>query len=614
MSSKSVVISLLLAAAAWCPTAARFTEPGSDTVPGFAVLPPLPKPDPRIQHPEHLAAQEHEFRLRHVFHHGTDNYPRLHRKLDVREDTKIKVADEDGNVSEAPRLTARSHAVTIQRLSDRSPQTIDSILDNGRMTGRAMSLPGSAWTVDAMPGPNVTDQDTVLSFARMASDAYVVDPNEGNWQDVHGGFNFSNEFGWQTDGLRGHIFSDKTNSTVVIALKGTSPAVFDGSETTTNDKINDNLFFSCCCGQGGQYWWKQVCDCQTTTYTCNSTCVVESLRDRNRYYYAAKELYGNVTEIYPDAQVWIAGHSLGGAVSSLLGLTYGLPVLTFEAPGEALPASRLGLPTPPGYTAGYHQRRDMTGGYHFGHTADPIFMGSCNTAGSFCTIAGYAMQSVCHTGLTCAYDTVEDFGWRVGIGTHRIQYVINNVLEKYDHPAECKPYANCTDCYNWEYFESHHSDPGSSTTTSSSSTQTRTRTRTETCKTPGWWGCLDESTTTTTTTSSTTSTSTSTCKTPGWFGCKDPTTTTSTTTFESKTKHSTTTSTSTCKTPGWFGCRDPTKTTSPLPHATAPPITPTPTQPPVVTETSIPRKLRCIHRTWFGWCVEWEEWDPRLEL
>ncbi|KAK0825089.1 putative lipase atg15 [Friedmanniomyces endolithicus] len=95
-------------------------------------------------------------------------------------------------------------------------------------------------------------------------------------------------------------------------------------------------------------------------------------------------------------------------------------------------ASHLGLPTPPGYKIGSHQSRVSTGIYHVGHTADPIYMGTCNAASSFCTLAGYAFQGVCHTGQTCIYDTVGDLGWRVGIGTHKIVNVISDVIEKYD--------------------------------------------------------------------------------------------------------------------------------------------------------------------------------------
>lgn len=492
--------------------------------------------------------------------------------------------------------------------------------------------------MDELWGPNVTDKETVLSMARIAADAYVTDRNDAEWQDVGGGFNYTEDFGWDNDGLRGHVFADTQNETVVIGIKGTSPAVFDGTETTTNDKINDNLFFSCCCGQGGQYTWHQVCDCQTSAYKCNSTCVTKALRNKNRYYYAAQEIYRNVSQIYPNADIWLAGHSLGGSTSSLVALTYGLPVVTFEAPGEAMPAARLGLPTPPGYQLGFGDKKVSTGGWHFGHTADPIFMGTCNTFSSVCTIAGYAMQSRCHTGLTCTYDTVGDLGWRSSSTTHKIVSVIKDVLLHYDNVAKCEPMVNCTDCFNWEFFESNHSDHKTSTSSSSS---TRT-TRTSTCKTPGWWGCLDETTTTsdvstrsdfstsvtttsttTTETTWTTTTTTSHCATPGWWGCKDsaPSSAISSITTPSQTSpppKTTAETTSTCKDPGWFGCNDPVSTSTEVITTTATQTTtsltvtydePAPTAP----ATGEP-KPTCARRAWWGRCKEWDGREEARDL
>ncbi|OLN85811.1 putative lipase atg15 [Colletotrichum chlorophyti] len=329
----------------------------------------------------------------------------------------------------------------------------------------------SDWTTDEVPGPNITDKATVLSLALMAANAYVEEEGQADWEEVGGPYNRSADFGWESDGLRGHIFADATNSTVVIGLKGTSPAVFDGDGTTTNDKINDNLFFSCCCAQQGQWTWHQVCDCATSTYSCNNTCVVQALNDEHRYYTAAKELYSNVTEIFPDANIWLSGHSLGGAVSSLLGLTYGLPVVTFEAVPEALAAGRLGLPVPPGADQMIHQARQNTGAYHFGHTADPIYIGTCNGATATCSFAGYAMESSCHSGKECVYDVVADKGWRVGIGTHKIRSVIHDVIMKYDTVPECKATPECRDCANWKMYESNGTE---TTTTSRSSTTSKT--------------------------------------------------------------------------------------------------------------------------------------------
>jgi lipase ATG15 len=491
-------------------------------------------------------------------------------------------------------LRALSEPITIHRLSDRRLATIEAHLSHARNTGEIISLAASHWTMDEIPGPNITDKETVVSLARAAADAYVETRKDLEWEDVGNVLNYSQSFGWQTDGLRGHIFADKDNATILVGLKGTSPAVFDGEGTTTKDKVNDNLFFSCCCAQGGQYFWRQVCDCYSTAYTCNQTCLIKALKNENRYYRAAIELYTNVTELYPDSIVWLTGHSLGGAVSSLLGMTFGIPTVTFEAPGEALAASRLGLPAPPDSDAKRPATRKFTGTYHFGHTADPVFMGTCNGATAACTLGGYAMESQCHAGLQCVYDTVSDLGWRVGIGNHKIHNVIDNVIRKYDKPPECVPDNECVDCFNWRYFESN----GSDSTTSSSSTRTTTRTRTSTCKTPGWWGCLDETTSTTTTssTSVTSSTSTSTCKTPGWFGCRDPTTTTSATSSSSATPAPPITvtptpsptpvsSSSSCHHPGWFGdCLDPASSTgSPKPPAVS---------------------HHCSTRGWLGGCLD----------
>lgn len=511
--------------------------------------------------------RKHEFTLRHIYHRGTYDQPDLHLRLDVTPDTKLSILSEDEYLPQPidePRisLTALSDALTIHRLADRRPSVIEGYLAHARSSGAAVTLAEDAWVMENIEAPNVTDKETVLTFAKMTANDYIEQPGTGDWNEISGRFNWSASFGWQRDGLRGHVYADEDNSTIIISLKGTSPALFDGAETTTNDKENDNLYFGCCCGQGGSYLARQVCDCATDVFTANLTCIVEAMREENRYYRAAIDLYTNATEIYPNANVWLAGHSLGGAMSGLLGITFGLPTITFEAIPEALPAARLGLPTPPGYDPLLPQKRRNTGLYHIGHTADPIYMGSCNGAGATCTWWGYSLESACHNGKTCVYDTVEDKGWRVGIGTHRIKSVITDVLGAYDAVPPCVAEEECYDCQLWKFFKSNGSEITTTTTTTTSTSTSLTRT--STCQTPGWWGCLDKTTTTTSSTTSTSSsTTTTTCKTPGWFGCKDPTTTASSI-YPSPTAP-TATPTSTCYDRGWFGCRDPTITQSPSP-------------------------------------------------
>lgn len=197
---------------------------------------------------------------------------------------------------------------------------------------------------------------------------------------------------------------------------------------------------------------------------------------RDRYYPAVLELYGNVTEIYPNATVWVTGHSLGGSVGSLLGLTYQLPTVTYEAPPERLPAYRLGLLAP--------SDGDYIGPYHFGNTADPVYMGTCNGLFASCTLGGYAFESQCHSGVRCVYDTVNDLQWHQIISHHSIEPVIKDVIEFYGTVPECKPEPECVDCALWKFTRTTSSESVSRTT---STTTTTSLTRTSVCKTPGWW-------------------------------------------------------------------------------------------------------------------------------
>ncbi|QGA15422.1 hypothetical protein EYB26_003080 [Talaromyces marneffei] len=514
--------------------------------------------------PQGQGHEKHEFTLRHIYHRGTDEDPDLHLRFDVTPETRLQVLSEDTGLPESietypESLTAHSRPMIIHRLADRRPSVMESYRVHARSSGTAITLPDNAWVLDETTGPDVTSKETVLTFAKMTANDYIQEPGTGDWNQISGRFNWSTSFGWLGDGLRGHIYADQTNGTIIISLKGTSPALFDGAETTTNDKLNDNLYFSCCCGQGGSYLWRQVCDCSTSVYTANETCIIEALHNKDRYYESALDLYTNITHLYPNANVWLTGHSLGGAMSALLGLTFGLPTFAFQAIPDALPAARLGLPSPSGVNAVLPQSRRNTGIYHIGHTADPIYMGTCNGVGSTCTWWGYAFESACHVGDMCVYDTVGDKGWRVSIAAHRIKTVISDVLEAYDEVASCAPEEECYDCELWKFFKSNGSE--TSPTSTIATTTSPSPTRTATCETPGWWGCLDKTTTARTSSStSVTTTSTSTCETPGWFGCKDHTTVT-TTTATSYPSHTPTqsSSTSTCLTPGWFGCLDPTE-------------------------------------------------------
>ncbi|KAF9239108.1 Alpha/Beta hydrolase protein [Melanogaster broomeanus] len=346
---------------------------------------------------------------------------------------------------------------------------------------------GDLWEGVEVLGPDVTDRETLLALAKMCNNAYSAGPEVG-WYDVD---EFNTDGLPPTTGLRGHVFVSSDNSTVIITLKGTSAGWItgNGGPTVRRDKLNDNMLFSCCCARVGPTW-SPVCGCYQGSSRCGQQCVETALQDDDLYYSVGVNLYNNITYMYPEATIWIIGHSLGGSLSSLIGVTFGAPVVTFQAPGEKLAATRLHLPSPP-------STQHVT---HVIQTADPIAMGICNGVTSTCALAGYAMETSCHLGKVALYDTVTKLGWSVDIRTHGIVTTVERLLaeelewsdepEGDDQSGEsgegndvwksgwgwwgggkdddedkdkkqkvrlavpvAKEQTDCVDCFNWEYGE-----------------------------------------------------------------------------------------------------------------------------------------------------------------
>ncbi|VDB96764.1 unnamed protein product [Peniophora sp. CBMAI 1063] len=283
----------------------------------------------------------------------------------------------------------------------------------------------------------------------MTSNAYY-EPGEKGWYDLGAGWNSSYPVGWEPseDGFRGHIFSNSDNSTVVLSIKGTSIPIVGGGPTMKKDKLNDNLLFSCCCARV-DWSWSTVCGCYRGQQRCDQTCLEDALTDESLFYPVGTNLYNNLTYMYPDANIWVIGHSLGGSLASLLGSTFGVPVVAFEAPGERMAARRLHLPTPPSLS-------HIT---HVYNTGDPIAMGVCTGSTSACGAAGYALESRCHLGQTLLYDTVANLSWSVGVTHHSINAVVDTILAEPWLPAVGLgrevpvPISEegCVDCFDWEY-------------------------------------------------------------------------------------------------------------------------------------------------------------------
>lgn len=161
--------------------------------------------------------------MRHIYHHGTYLHPDLHLKMDMQPDTPPLIHSDDGSKEPAGELIARSRITNIQRLKDRRPSTVEPMLAAARALGYPPASPPSAWVVDSVQGPNIRDKETVVNLAEIAANSYTTSENSTDWKDITGGFNRTGDFGWEGDGLRGHIFASETNSTIIIGIKGTTP-------------------------------------------------------------------------------------------------------------------------------------------------------------------------------------------------------------------------------------------------------------------------------------------------------------------------------------------------------------------------------------------------------
>ncbi|KAH7102642.1 alpha/beta-hydrolase [Auriculariales sp. MPI-PUGE-AT-0066] len=292
----------------------------------------------------------------------------------------------------------------------------------------------------------------------MANNAYVGLPGAKGWLEL--GDDWQNTA--KADGFRGHVFATSDNKTVVLSIKGTSvPVVSGGGPTSRKDKLNDNLLFSCCCAKVGPTW-SPVCGCHAGGWKCDNTCVQRALAEESLFYPVGTNLYNNITFMYPNANIWLVGHSLGGSLASLLGVTFGSPVVAFEAPSERMAARRLHLPLP----------RTTEHIIHLYNTADPIPMGTCTGVLSTCASAGYAMEGRCHLGKKIVYDTISKWKWSSSVQNHVIGVVIDKLLAQDwdDAPPDVPPLPRravpeavvedddcdasvCTECYGWEFGE-----------------------------------------------------------------------------------------------------------------------------------------------------------------
>ncbi|PPR02606.1 hypothetical protein CVT24_002177 [Panaeolus cyanescens] len=297
-----------------------------------------------------------KFELRHL--HATDASSARVIFSDVSKDSLLAFSDPSGS-------TKPSYHIQTTVTKTFKPSSHDAFSQARLRSLRFGESQHLDWEEDEIEAPNVESRETLLELAKITNNAYI-EPNDPAWYDLDGRWNVSYPFGWEpdADGFRGHVFATEDNSTIIVSIKGTSAGVFGGGgPTAKKDKLNDNLLFSCCCARV-DWSWTTVCGCYRGGWKCDSSCLQEALVEDSLFYPIGTNLYNNITYMYPHSNIWVIGHSLGGALASLVGVTFGVPVVTFEAPGEKMAAARLHLPTPP-------STHHVT---HIYHTADPIAM------------------------------------------------------------------------------------------------------------------------------------------------------------------------------------------------------------------------------------------------
>ncbi|EIW84948.1 alpha beta-hydrolase [Coniophora puteana RWD-64-598 SS2] len=341
------------------------------------------------------------------------------------------------------------------------PRSFDAVENARKRSLYGQECESVEWVQTEVSAPDVTDRYTLAQLGRMTANAYKL-PADKKWYplDPYWNTNASFPFGWEDDqdGFRGHVFRSRDESTVVLSIKGTTIQ----GVTSDKDKFNDNLLFSCCCARVDFTWtFSTVCDCFSWSplhLRCDDTCLTKALVQDSLFYSVGVDLIRDLLFLYPTSDIWLVGHSLGGALASLLGSTFGLPAVAFEAPGERLAAKRLHLPLPPSLGNGTLPHVPIT---HVYHNADPIPQGTCSGLASICAQAGYALETRCHLGKSIVYDTVGRLGWHADVTRHPIKEVVFKVLEDEgpwpdgeNGEAEvptARGEEDCIDCYKWEF-------------------------------------------------------------------------------------------------------------------------------------------------------------------
>lgn len=131
-------------------------------------------------------------------------------------------------------LSIRTKPTIIRRPRIKPPSIISWALSAQRARNPNTYSNSSTWTAPSyddhdgwedieVPAPDITDRQTLIAMAKMASNAYTTPDVDGEWWPL-GDWNQTTPFGWEkdADGLRGHVVSlfmylrDKRGTLMVV--------------------------------------------------------------------------------------------------------------------------------------------------------------------------------------------------------------------------------------------------------------------------------------------------------------------------------------------------------------------------------------------------------------
>lgn len=309
----------------------------------------------------------------------------------------------------------------------------------------------NTYTSSKSSATDMLNYENIHDLMYMTHDAYLY-VNDTTWKDIPYNTTTDITVGIPENTVQGYVFSDESKNLNIISIKGTTLTEIFGynslSGLAKNDKINDNLLYSCCFYKQSKIF-KNILDntCKKkgeNKKSCSKKCFNRASDIEVNYLTIADIIVSNLRKIidFDNSRVIFTGHSLGGTIATYLGIKYNKPVITFNSPGEKQYFDLVGISD---IDPSHHKNI-----YHFGHDADSIINGNC---GSLCWLFGYNLNTKCHLGNSCIYKAKEKLGLSESIYTHRLTYLIDTILPNWrdDFPT-CESNVPCNECEKWDYM------------------------------------------------------------------------------------------------------------------------------------------------------------------